>query len=181
MYSSCNQSTDCCQCNQLIIRRTLCCSAVFSGRPCGAECLSVGWCVANSQFTEPLRYRHLLLFPRNLLPCLLLISYYVSFSSSVPSVFFSLSLSPSVASSPASPVVNRCKFISHSQRANILCVWCLCHMSERGPKPGHFHAFAVVNRRERRNWSIGQLVSFLCRFLTWIHICIIGLGGLQNY
>lgn len=64
---------------------------MFSGRPCSAECLSVGWCVANSQFTEPLRYRHLLLFPRNLLPCLLLVSYYLSFSSSVP-CFFSFSL-----------------------------------------------------------------------------------------
>lgn len=138
---------------------------MFSGRPCGAECLSVGWCVANSQFTEPLRYRHLLLFPRNLLPCLLLISYYLSLSFSVLcSLCFFLPLRLCL---PPPQVLWRtgAKIISHSQRAKILCVWCLCHMSERGPMTGLSHAFAVVTWNWEEEREEEELIDWrICHF-----------------
>lgn len=59
------------------------------------------------------------------------------------------------------------KIIFHSQRAKILCVWCLCHMSGMGPEMDHSHIFVVINRKGGKtggeNWENGKVFFLICK------------------
>lgn len=136
---------------------------MFSGRPCGAECLSGGRCVANSQFTEPLRYRHLLLSPRNLLPCLLLISYYLSLSSSVLCSlrFFLLSVCAFLPRKSCGEQVQKLSLIHKGRKYFAYGVFVTCQKGgQRLVFPMHLQ-LSNETEEELIDWRTGHYIVYL--------------------